>query len=647
LLNKQQRYFLGRTQLFERGLKCVRAMYDLKATHALSDEDFELAFYLFGEDLPIQLQVSVFVPCLKALASDEQLAKWLPLAQRYEMIGSYAQTELSHGSNVAGLQTEARYDPETDEFVLHTPSPEATKWWIGQLGKCANHTVLFAQLLMPDSSGAYRSYGPHPFLVQVRRYEDHTVIPGIRVGDIGPKMGFAALDNGFISFDHHRIPRSNMLSRYAKIDPVTKKYVAPSNAKLLYGSMLAVRVGIASSSSMALQAASTIAVRYSAVRRQFSDPMAGADSEEKQVLDYLSQQYKILPQLATAYAMAFTGRWMSNMFKKLNADFAKGDFSLLPAMHASSSGMKSLLTSLTAEGIEACRMALGGHGYSLFSGLPMMYTSFVHVCTAEGENWLLNQQTVRQLLKLLQAANANVASSDGHQSSSSSQKRPSEFHPEDPASYLLRHPAHVVLSAKCQAKSPEDWTNPKVYLDALEHRATRLLGQIALGLQEAMSDSSPSKAWDQHLIEIHSAARAHCFAVMAQIFVAEVEKDKKNLGPGELQVLQKIAALFAVYVIEKDIGQFTEDQFVSASQAKDLRKTLKKLLGDIREEAVSLADAFQVSDYSLNSALGDYDANPYETMLKWKDQEPLNQVEVLDAFKTHIQPLIHKNRAKL
>jgi len=37
------------------------------------------------------------------------------------------------GSNVRGLQTTATYIPEDDTFDIHTPTLEATKWWIGGL----------------------------------------------------------------------------------------------------------------------------------------------------------------------------------------------------------------------------------------------------------------------------------------------------------------------------------------------------------------------------------------------------------------------------------------------------------------------------------------------------------------------------------
>jgi acyl-CoA oxidase len=42
------------------------------------------------------------------------------------------------------LETTATFDEKTDEFIIHTPTPTATKWWPGDMGRMANHAVVFA-----------------------------------------------------------------------------------------------------------------------------------------------------------------------------------------------------------------------------------------------------------------------------------------------------------------------------------------------------------------------------------------------------------------------------------------------------------------------------------------------------------------------
>jgi acyl-CoA oxidase len=83
--------------------------------------------------------------------------------------------------------------------------------------------------------------GVQSFLIPVRDMDTHRPLPGIEVGDIGPKFGFAAKDNGYAIFKNVRIPRRNMLMRYVNVDREGK--VTPQgNPKVLYSVMMYTRL---------------------------------------------------------------------------------------------------------------------------------------------------------------------------------------------------------------------------------------------------------------------------------------------------------------------------------------------------------------------------------------------------------------------
>ena len=91
-------------------------------------------FYMFGGTNPMTLHMQMFTKSIKELGSEEQVRQYLPLIDNWQIIGCYAQTELGHGSNVAGMETTATLDLETDQFVIHTPTIKAAKFWPGNLG---------------------------------------------------------------------------------------------------------------------------------------------------------------------------------------------------------------------------------------------------------------------------------------------------------------------------------------------------------------------------------------------------------------------------------------------------------------------------------------------------------------------------------
>lgn len=204
-----------------------------------------------------------------------------------------------------------------------------------------------------------------------------------------------------------------MLSRYSKVDPETGRYTKPEQSVVVYGTLTYMRSKIIQHARLVLARAVTVAVRYTSVRRQFSDRDGGSDSAELPVLDYPTVQIRILPLLATSFALHYTALAMQNIYSRTRKQIESGDFSSLAYMHSMSSGLKSLCTTLAADGIETCRRALGGHGFGGGSGLIQLNNDYLSKPTVEGDNWMITQQTAAYMIKkMTTAVGSQSAASD-------------------------------------------------------------------------------------------------------------------------------------------------------------------------------------------------------------------------------------------
>lgn len=52
-------------------------------------------------------------------------------------------------------------------------------------------------------------------------------------------------------------------------------------------------------------------------------------------------------------------------------------------MRLFATALKGAMTMIVIDGMEACRKAMGGHGYLLSAGVPLQYTSYVPQATYE------------------------------------------------------------------------------------------------------------------------------------------------------------------------------------------------------------------------------------------------------------------------
>lgn len=80
---------------------------------------------------PFGVQFAMMVDAIKMQGTDEQFERFGKRVENFEITGTYAQTELGHGTFLRGLETRADYDRTTEEFVLNSPTLSAYKWWPG------------------------------------------------------------------------------------------------------------------------------------------------------------------------------------------------------------------------------------------------------------------------------------------------------------------------------------------------------------------------------------------------------------------------------------------------------------------------------------------------------------------------------------
>lgn len=143
-------YDLPLAQRREQTLARVRRLYQLFVEHGANLDKRNIMAELAGVyDLGLWVRNGVhfglFVGAIMGQGDTEQQDAWMVPALTLELFGSFSMTELGHGSYTRGLETTATFDRATDEFVIHTPTDTATKWWIG----CVPPALLFSAMLQP------------------------------------------------------------------------------------------------------------------------------------------------------------------------------------------------------------------------------------------------------------------------------------------------------------------------------------------------------------------------------------------------------------------------------------------------------------------------------------------------------------------
>ena len=528
-----------------------------------------IAYHDLNLAVKFGVQFGLFGGSINQLGSERHHRAYLPRVATLELPGCFAMTEKRHGSNVRDLQTTATFDPEADAFIIHTPTPDDHKEWIGNAARHGRMATVFAQLLVGE-----QGYGVHAFLVPIRS-EDGEVLPGVRIEDSGYKLGLNGVDNGRIWFDRVRIPRANLLDRFAQVsaDGVYTSPI-PSSSKRFFtmlGTLVGGRIAVASGGLSAAKSALTIAVRYGARRRQFGPK----DAPQVPVLDYLSHQRRLLPRVAAAYGLNFA---LHDLARRFQAAPPGAD---LRAMEAEAAALKAYATWFATDAIQESREACGGEGYRYANRLARIKADSDIFTTFEGDNTVLMLQVAKSLLAgyRQEFQNLDFFGLLGH----------------------LRERVNVRLGEvnplERRKTNEAHLLDPAVHAGLFEARERDLLIAAARRLKSRIDGGENSfdafVAVQDHLLTL---AQAHAERVVLDRFQAAVAAvEEATLR----EPLGRLAALYALERLETHRGWYLEQHYMDAPKAKAIRAEVNALLGRLRPTAVGLVDAFAIPDEVL------------------------------------------------
>ncbi|QOC94809.1 acyl-CoA dehydrogenase family protein [Micromonospora craniellae] len=519
-----------------------------------------------------------------------------------DLLGCFAMTETGHGSDVQQLRTTCTYDPETQTFDLHTPHQAARKDYIGNAARDGRMAVVFAQLI----TGGQR-HGVHAWLVPIRD-ADGNPMPGVTIGDAGPKAGLLGVDNGRLSFDHVRVPRDMLLDRYGQVaaDGTYSSPIADDSRRFftMLGTLVRGRVSVGGAAAAATKSALTIAVRYGDVRRQFGTP----DADREVLLnDYLAHQRKLLPALATTYALHFAQAELVAAIHEVQGGDEPVDEHRQRELESRAAGLKAAQTWHATRTIQMCREACGGAGYLAENRLPGLKADTDVFTTFEGDNTVLLQLVAKGLLT---GYRDEFGSLDGWGRASFVAEQVREMVLERTAARALieRLVSAVPGRGEEVAVTDRGWQ-----LAVFEDREKHLLDGAVRRLRNGASTKRdrPFDIFNDVQDHVLTVASAHIDRVTLEAFVAGIER---TTDPAVAALLSRVCDLYALSVIEAHKGWFLEHGRLTPARAKAITAVVNSLLKELRPQMRTLVDGFAIPEAWLHCAILREEADRQEAM---------------------------------
>ncbi|MFE3112020.1 acyl-CoA dehydrogenase [Kitasatospora indigofera] len=483
------------------------------------------------------------------VSPERELGDFTSLAR----IGTFLCTERAHGNDAAALETVARYDRESDGFVLHTPNEGARKYMpnTGPAGG-PKTAVVAARLLVDD-----RDQGVFLFLTPL---SDHRgTLPGVTVTMLPERTG-SPVDHCVTGFHHVRLPRTALIQGpHGRLLPDgTFTSTVGSSRKRFLHAIGRVTVGKLCMSASALggcRAALATAVRYAYVRH-ISGPGEG---RRVPLAAHRSHHGRLLECVATAYAMTFLHRAVTEIWTT-HRPGERADTERLVAV------AKGWITWQSRDIMTESRERCGAQGLFPVNGLAEYTANADGAITAEGDN-----------LAIWCKAGAEMIF--GHEPAPAAGETTGAEDLTDPR-FLRRALAaaerHWHLAARRDlrgGRTDEDGSDG--------HRAGDGLGRWNNASDAALA-----------LVEAHAVGKAADAFVAACARVAE---------PATRAVLEDLCALFLLGQVDSRSGLLLVGRALTAGQVGALAATRRRLVARLAPHLATLTEAFDVPEEHLSS----------------------------------------------
>ncbi|MGW2489076.1 acyl-CoA dehydrogenase [Streptomyces sp. NPDC001606] len=455
-----------------------------------------------------------------------------------DTVGALLMTELGHGNSNAAVRTEAVFDPDTREFVLTTPGPEAVKYPPSVACPGVPRTgIVTAKLVV-----AGEDRGLFCFVVPLR--DAAGPCPGVVIEpqDSAPIL---PLDWATVSFQGVRLPYRYWLRDSATIaddgtftDALSNPALRSRQASRLIRYVWEVAaVGLAA----VTRAGAAVAVRHAHARYTngtfagFADPMP--------VIRYRNQQRTLFGALSAAYLAGMAAKSVSG---PQPVGRTAGEIRTLFTLKAA---IDQLAERVTAAG----RAASGVLGFSPQNRF-LDYQGLAHAFNAAG----LSTQIL-----YLNAAWTMALGLD--------------YQPP---------------TADLPAPQERDLRDPAVWQALTGAREQRLHERLVAELGEARADGlAEFDVWNDRFDLAEQMAEAHALRLLADLVRTETDA----LPDAEARrVARDVCSLHLLGEISAQSGWYLAEGLLTAEEADALPGLLNQICADLAPHALGLADALDV-----------------------------------------------------